>query len=278
MNGWTGYLRLAVERKGERTIPADIYSEGACKVTRPIYLEESGQPCFYLMNPGGGYVEGDRYRLEFELADDAELLLTTQSSTKIYKCRQQSVCQETHIRLGAGSLLEYLPDPLIAYQHADYQQKTMIQMDRSATLIYADAITPGWSPDGSLFPYKSVQLKTEVYLEDELVVYDHLRFRPDASGLQGLGRLDGATHVGSMIVIGEQTTPEFLERLHEKLVSPEQTGSGPVRVGLSSLRVPGFTLRVLASSTQEIERLFAACQQFVRQEWFSKPPVSLRKL
>lgn len=273
MEPWTGVLELHVKKSGNRTIPSHIYCEGALKVIAPVYLDDSGQPCFYLMNTGGGYVDGDRYRLEFRVEEGAEVLLTTQSSTKIYRTEHVAPVQETLITVGRGGLLEYLPDPLIAFQDAEYQQKTEIRLEPGATLVYADQITSGWAPDGSLFRYKRLQLKTEVYLQDELVLYDHLRFQPEEEGMQGIGVLDGNTHVGSLIVIGEQTTPDFLDSLHEEL---EQEGHG-CQYGLSMLRVPGFTLRVLATSTQEIERVFATCQRFLRQEWFGRRQVALRK-
>ena len=48
--------------------------------------------------------------------------------------------------LKEGSYLEYIPDPLIAYQNARYKQKNVIHMEKGATLLYSDIITPGWSP------------------------------------------------------------------------------------------------------------------------------------
>ncbi|MBM7650788.1 urease accessory protein UreH [Neobacillus cucumis] len=55
----TGYLSLKSVRKGEKTILKDSYTEGAFKITRPVYLTTSGEAYFYIMNPGGGYVDGD---------------------------------------------------------------------------------------------------------------------------------------------------------------------------------------------------------------------------
>ncbi|USG65033.1 urease accessory protein UreD [Brevibacillus ruminantium] len=273
MENLTGFLRLAVLHKQNRTIPYDSFYRGAFKITQPVYLDNSGQPCFYLMNPGGGYVDGDQYRAEICLDEDAHMLLTTQSSTKIYKTLKRPVVQETVITLKKGSFLEYIPDPIIAYQHARYRQQTVVKMERGASLVYAEIITPGWSPDGEWFRYDWLQLKTQVYLDEELVLFDHLKLCPGESAMKGLGMLEGYTHVGSMIVIGERATDSFFERLSDVL----ERSTFPVKIGLSMLTEPGFTLRVLSSSTQDIEKVFEACQQMIREQWFDRKPISLRK-
>ncbi|MFM1654908.1 urease accessory protein UreD [Brevibacillus sp. B_LB10_24] len=273
MENLTGYLRLAVFHKRDKTIPYDSYYRGAFKITQPVYLDNTGQPCFYLMNPGGGYVDGDRYLTEICLDEGAHMLLTTQSSTKIYKTLKQPVLQDTVITLKKGSFLEFLPDPIIAYQHARFRQQTVVRMERGAGIVYAEIITPGWSPDGTWFRYDWLQLKTQIYLDDELAVFDHLRLCPGESALEGMGLLEGYTHFGSMIVIGEQTNPDFFDRICSLL----ESGTPPVKIGLSMLGVPGFTIRVLGRSTQDIEQVFALCQHMIREQWFDRGPVSLRK-
>ena len=44
----------------------------------PFYLQNDAQACYYIMNPGGGYVDGDTYGMDIQLSKQAELLLTTQ--------------------------------------------------------------------------------------------------------------------------------------------------------------------------------------------------------
>ena len=49
------------------------------------------------------------------------------------------------------------------------------------------------------------------------------------------------------------------------------------KIGLSLLPIPGFTVRVLANTTQTIERIFTEFHQMISQEWFNKKPSFLRK-
>ena len=126
MKDWTGVLRLGAEERNGKTVANNVYFQGAYKVMRPIYHDHSGQACYYLLNPGGGYLDGDRYQMKISLEKQAKLTLTTQSATKIYKTPRTHAYQEVEFNLKDGSYLEYIPDPLIGYQHARYKQKNVI--------------------------------------------------------------------------------------------------------------------------------------------------------
>ncbi len=267
----TGYLRLAAARKKEKTIFKETYTEGAFKITRPVYLTSSGEAYGYMMNPGGGYVDGDSYTISIVLEEGAEVLLTTQSSTKIYKTRTRPAIQEMDIHLKRGSLLEYLPDAIIAYQHACFKQKTIVQMDKGASLVSCDIFTPGWSPDGTLFRYDLLQSKMEVYLEQQLVLFDHIKLEPDED-ITGIGYMEGYTHYGTMIVIDERVNKKILEELHELFLLQDDK-----KIGISMLAVSGFALRILANSTQAIEHVLNVSHELIRKRIFGKEPVFLRK-
>ncbi|WP_308128844.1 urease accessory protein UreD [Bacillus sp. sid0103] len=271
MEHWTGYLRLTGMRKGKKTILKESYSEGALKITRPVYLTGGGEAYFYVMNPGGGYVEGDSYKTVVVLEEDAEAVVTTQSSTKIYKTRTCPAIQEMEFHLKSGSILEYLPDPVIAYQHACFKQRTVIRMATGSSLISWDIYTPGWAPDGMPFQYDLLQAKMEIYMDDKLVLFDHVKLQPD-NDLKGLGMMEGFSHYGSMIVIDHRINPALLADLQDVFDTLLE-----VRMGISMLAVSGFALRVLANSTQDIEKVLTICHEIIRTKVLQKEPIFLRK-
>ena len=104
----------------------------------------------------------------------------------MYRTPHTHAYQETEIYLKKGSFLEYIPDPLIAYRHARYKQKNVIHMEKGATFLYSDIITPGWSPDGERFSYDQLQLINEIYMDHELVAYDHIKLSPATQDMRGL--------------------------------------------------------------------------------------------
>ena len=140
-------------------------------------------------------------------------------------------------------------------------------------LFYSDILTPGWSPDGEWFQYDLLQLKNEIYLDEELVLFDHLKLQPIEAGVNGIGYMEGYTHLGSMIVISEKVNEDVLQRLYNVI----EKDLGACKAGLSLLTEGGFTVRILAHSTQKVEELIAACSTFLRKEWYDRHPVTLRK-
>ncbi len=267
MNSWTGDLRLICAKKAGKTMVQEVYFEGALKITRPVYLDESGKAYIYVMNPGGGYVDGDTYRMQIQLEAGAEVLLTTQSSTKIYKTPETPVLQTMDIVLKQGSVFEYVPDPVIAYPQARFKQKLAVQMERGASFVCSDIYTPGWAPDGSPFRYESIQSRMDIYQDQQLIVYDHLKLQPKED-LGALGSLDGYTHLGSMIMIDEAIDQEGVDQLQEMMPAG--------RIGLSLLMVPGMSIRMLAHRTQDIEMCFSICHRWLCERKF-REYVALRK-
>jgi urease accessory protein len=146
-------------------------------------------------------------------------------------------------------------------------------MKKGATLLYSDILTPGWSPEGNLFSYDMLRLINEIYLEGELAAFDHLKLSPKNEDMSGLGFMEGYTHLGSFIVIGEKTSDDLIDLLHETI--NEQ--SGDFSFGISKLAVPGFTVRVIANMTQVIQRIFRNCHLIISEEWFQRKPSFLRK-
>jgi urease accessory protein len=110
-------------------------------------------------------------------------------------------------------------------------------------------------------------------MENELVVYDHIKLSPVSQDMNGLGFMEGFSHLGSMIVVGEKANPDFLDRLYQAI----DTNTQDYKVGLSLLLIPGITIRVLANTTQSIERIFSELHNIISQDWFNKTPSFLRK-
>jgi urease accessory protein len=72
-----GRLELGVCVRGGRSVASRQFHEGALRVLRPHYLDESGQVCYVMVNPGGAYLGADLFLIEVEVEAGAELLLTT---------------------------------------------------------------------------------------------------------------------------------------------------------------------------------------------------------
>jgi urease accessory protein len=274
-----GELSMKIGLRGGRSVATHQYHQGALRVLRPHYLDDSGQVCYVLVNPGGAYLGADLFLLDVEVEAGADLLLTTQSATKIYRTPGAFAEQRMALRLGEGARLELMPDQLIAYREASYRQNTHITVRPSSSLVMAEVITPGWSPDGASFKYEELRLRTEIHVETdgrtELLALDNLLIRPPLNDVTGLGFMEGFSHLGSLVVVDTRVNQALADELHAL------TAGRDSHTGISLTRTvagtTGLVLRALSSSTEELNSLLGACTALLRDRWHGQAPLNLRK-
>src|SRR6476661_4335908 len=213
-----GELELQVAVRAGKSYASHQFHQGALRVLRPHYLDESGQVCYVVVNPGGACLGADLYVIDVEVGDGADLLLTTQSATKIYRTPGSFAEQRMRLRLGEGARLELAPDQVIAYREASYRQNTHVTVRPSSSLIMAEIVTPGWSPDGASFRYEELRLRTEIYVETgagtELLALDNLLVRPPLNDVTGMAFMEGFSHLGSLMVVDPRVDQALADELH----------------------------------------------------------------
>lgn len=270
---------MRIDVSGGRSVAVRQFHRGALRVLRPHYLDDSGQVCYVVVNPGGAYLGADLYVVDVEVGEGAKLLLTTQSATKVYRTPGSFAEQRMRLRLGAGAQLELAPDQLIAYREASYRQNTHITMHPTSSLVMSEVITPGWSPDGASFRYEELRLRTEIHIESGgsggLLALDNLLIRPPQHDVTGMGFMEGFSHVGSLIVVDRRVDQSLADELHVL------TGGHEAYTGVSLTAtvdgISGLVLRSLSNSTEELNRLLGSCSALLRQRWHGTAPLDLRK-
>ncbi|SEQ76344.1 urease accessory protein [Arthrobacter sp. OV608] len=274
-----GELALSIEQRGGRSVATHQYHRGALRVLRPHYLDDSGQVCYVVVNPGGAYLGADLFLVDVEVQAGADLLLTTQSATKVYRTPGSFAEQRMAIRLGEGARLELVPDQLIAYREASYRQRTHVTVRPSSSLVMAEVVTPGWSPDGAAFRYEEVRLRNEIHVETEgdsqLLALDNLLIRPPLGDVTGLGFMEGYSHLGSLVVVDPRVDQALADDLHS--VTSENDALTGISITRSAAGTTGLVLRSLSNSTGELNRLLGACTALLRKRWYGQEPLNLRK-
>lgn len=284
-----GQLSLHAEIRAGRTIATRQYYQGALRVLRPHYLDDTGQVTYTIVNPGGGYLGGDVYDIAVEVADEASMVLTTQSATKVYRTPESRAYQRSAFRIGPHAVLEYVPDQLIAYRDAVYVQDTVVDMDGSSTYVTTEVVTPGWAPDGTLFKYREVHLRQEVRVDDRIAVVDNLIVRPGegSTPVDSALLMDGRTHLGTLLAVDRRVDDALVEdvrgivatALDESLARSGRAADdveAPV-AGVSALDGPGLAIRVLGTSTQQVSGALNAVVDELRGRWRAQDPIHLRK-
>jgi urease accessory protein len=274
-----GVLELVVADRGGRSVAARQYHQGALRILRPHYLDDTGQVCYVMVNPGGAYLGADLFLIDVEVQDGASLLLTTQSATKVYRTPGSFAEQRMTLRLGDNAQLELSPDQLIAYREARYRQRTHVTVCPTSSLIMAEVVTPGWSPDGSTFKYEELRLRNEIHVAGasgtQLLALDNLLIRPPLGDVTGTGFMEGYSHLGSLIVVDRRVDQALADELHA-LTAGFDAHTG-VSLTARAAGTAGLVLRSLSNSTGELTHLLQACTGLLRKRWYGQSPLYLMK-
>ena len=106
-----------------------------CEQQQPLQVIRAfplayGGALVHLHNLSGGILGGDLLTLEIEVGADAYAQLTSTSATRLYRCRPAAPMarQTMTVQVHSNGLLEYVPDPLIPFAGARYQQQTQIDL------------------------------------------------------------------------------------------------------------------------------------------------------
>lgn len=272
-----GQLRLAVVRSGTRTTPIVTEGHGVLRLMRPLYLDDSGQLTYVIVNPGGAYF-GEKYAMDVEVGAGAHLLLTSQGATRIYRTPNEPAEQTVTFTLRRGSRLEYVPDQTIAYRDAEYRQLTAVHAAGDAQAFFGEILTPGWDPKGTPFTYSGMHLRFDVTTQDARPVYtDNLKVVPSVIGdaLSGIGHLEGASHLGSVLILGPHTAGSYVDAVRDVVESSGIRKAGVTaggRHGISWLLV-----RALAGSTDELHALIMAVNSLDRSVTTGQRTMDLRR-
>ena len=274
----TGVLELGIGIGGTKSVAKRQYHEGAFKIIRPHYLDDSGQVYYTIANPGGGYVGGDVYRMDVEVEPDASVLLTDQSAAKVYRTPNDYVVQNVEFTLHGNAVMEYIPDQLILYREADFRQQITVNMDAESQLFMSDIVTPGWSPDGRQFLYEQAHLRNVVRVDGKLAVVDNVRIEPTKELFNDVKEsfLGQHTHFATAICIDPNMTPELLEKVRDA-VRNSLEGKGTASASVTETEVPGFVLRGVADWTEDLMRIIKAAANVVRAETRGQGPIDLRQ-
>lgn len=265
---------LTIFNKNGKFKTEKSYFSGIAKLARALYLDTDGVPCYYLMQLGGGYVENEKFRSGIHIKKDARAIVTTQAATKIYKCiNNLPSYQKNEIFVDENATLEYISDNVILYKDAMFKQETVIKLKDTASLVYTEGLTSGWSPDGKKFQYSSLQMKLKLYIEDKLMMLDNLKLDPRVDNMSSLGFFEEYNNYSSMIFIDKMVNDELIETLRGLV----KELALDVRIGITKLECNGLVLRVLGNLTQDLEKVIFTCINYIRKEKFDANPLALGK-
>jgi len=276
--GKVGLLELALTCHGGVTRIQRHYQRVPLHVYRPIYLDERrpDMAFVFVQQFGEGLVQGDRYRIDIDCGPGSATHITTQAATNIYGARQNFATQMINLRVGAGAVLEYLPDPIVPFRGARLFQRTVVTADPEATVILGETLLPGRIAHGEAHVYDLYWAETDARRPDgRLLFADLLRLNPlEGGGSRSLGVLGPYDVIATLHVVSGPGDPaRLVTPLREALAAQEDVMSGvselPNRAGVG--------VRLLGRTSKAVQAALRAAWNAARLELLGTPAPNLRK-
>lgn len=251
-----GKLEMAFEPRRGYTRLVHVYQQPPLKASRELYEGNHPAATVFIMESSGGMVAGDRNEITVTLAPDSQVKLKQQSALKIYPSHNGEFCtQAITVELAEQARLEWLPEVTIPFERAKFQVHTTIRMKESSTLIWGEIVAPGREMRGEIFDYQTFQSKYKIYVEDTLIAYDSLQFKPQEMNFAKIGLLEKARYIGSLWIVSPSVNKLPIRDLQDQIQQEKS-----LQASVTKLTVQAIHCRWLAKEQRtlhkEINRMF----------------------
>jgi urease accessory protein len=251
-----GTARLAFRRAGSRgkTALAMAFATSPLRILSPSNHGDAAW--LYLASLGGGLVDGDCLDVDVDVGPEASAFLGTQASTKVYRS-PRGCSQRLTARVGEGAALAVVPDPVVCFADARYEQRVDVALAPGASALVMDGYTCGRSARGERWAFSRYASRTAITRRGTPSILDATLLDPHHGPIAARMRQFDA--VVSLVAVG----PRFALVRDAMLASPAQRAPREgVIVAASPIGADGCIVRIVAtrfeSASQTLRSSFAA--------------------
>lgn len=250
--GWAASLRLRfAQDESKDTILAERQHKGPLAVQKALYPEGRAVCHVILLHPPGGVAGGDSLAIGVTASAGSQALLTTPGAGKWYRSNGNHASQSLHFQLGAGSVLEWLPQESILFDGADVHWQTRIELEAGACYMGWEIVCFGRTASGEKFGNGSLRQKTEVYCQGKRIWGEYAAINAGDDLLSAQAGLANRTVAGTFIVAGVVLSDEALSRARAIEITGDAAGiCGITRIGNL------LAIRFLGNSSEMAKQYF----------------------
>lgn len=229
------------------------------------FTHQNGAALAHLHNVSGGVLGGDCLSVTASIGPNAKAQLTTPGATRIYRHRAglSNSSQTTTIYIEPGGLLELLPESIIPFAQARYNQHTQIHLSDRAGLFWWEVVAPGRIAYQELFDYDHLEMKTEICAGPTPIALERLQFSPKQAHPTSIVRLGGYQYWATFYICQVGVLANKWQSLEAELadLGRQLSHSRQQSWGISRLVSDGLVIRGLGMNS---EKLMQALTEFWR--------------
>ncbi len=157
----------------------------------PVHLgkahHDAGALVVTIVNPTAGFFDGDRLEMNARVDSGSRLILSTPSSSRVFRTRSgnAATCDQT-FQVASGGFLEWIPEAFIPHSGASYVQRTRIDLEEGASLLFIDWISPGRVARGEVFEFESLRWELDLRVRGKLVAREKYTLAGPPEGITAM--------------------------------------------------------------------------------------------
>ncbi|XP_057797031.1 urease accessory protein D isoform X4 [Salvia miltiorrhiza] len=273
--------KLIVERVEGKSTLTRCFSKYPFKfiVPKKVGSSQTDAVWIYTITYGGGIVSGDSIAFDVTVADGCNAVLTTQSSTKVYKSIE-SKCSEQVLEasIGQDALLVVIPDPVTCFSTARYSQTQNFKLVTDSSLLLVDWITSGRHERGEKWAFSHYKSTNRILLQPTQPLFLDTILLEQGSHGSIADRMNDYQAIAMIVLLGPKLKhiQNQIEEDVRKIMSqrPSISSSKPNFIASCSRFGPkgmGVVIRVASTTTEAIYN-FLQHQLATMEELLGAPP------
>lgn len=253
MPEFSGHLsfRAAVRAHGRTGLAAQSF-RAPYHLSKPYWDADTRVLLVQVVNPTAGILAGDRLESAITVEQEAALLVTTPSASRVFQMRDGVAECRQQFSVAGGAWLEVMPEPLVPHRGSRYRQVTDVNVQTGGALFFVDQLMPGRVGHGEAWEWNRLCLELTVRVGGELA----LRERLDQSGeeLRALAEFAGsgpAACFANAILISPAAADSGKPPWATELAALHRDG---LWLGASALRRGGWSLKLIAPDSVRLRQ------------------------
>ncbi|MEM7320342.1 MAG: urease accessory protein UreD, partial [Pseudomonadota bacterium] len=255
-----GRAHVTLARSPAGTIkPTRIFQSGSAKAMLPrVHMD---RPEVVFLNTSGGVTGGDHLEYQLDIDRRAEATATMQTAERAYRSTGSTGRVDTHISLGAGAVLDFLPQEMILFEQSRLRRSLTVDLAADASFLFCDLFVLGRAAMGERPQELWFEDTRHVRRDGRVIYHEALVLHPKAlSRREAPVLLAGANAFASIGLFSNDAADRGL-LLSKAIEQAEQLG---VRVGASGWN-DKLVIRLAAPDLYELKKTVALIVTQLRQ-------------
>ncbi|XP_073247509.1 uncharacterized protein [Porites lutea] len=217
----------------------------------------------YIITFGGGLVEGDNVCVDVKVGELSTVVVTTQASTKVYNSDEGLVTKQgLRGHVANGGLLAVLPDPVVCFKNAMYNQQQDFKLTSDGSIVVLDWFTAGRMALGEVWDMTSYKSHNRVFVNGRLVYGDSVSFGGANRFMSLKESMSGSMVQGSCVFIGpyfKEIKKKILKKVNEMTKCTGMDSTRKKVMAFASIIDPALCDGVIVKliSTQSTEQAYS---------------------